>query len=836
MSVFQHLDTTFNAIRTDVNFKDEKPLDIMDTLLSDERSNRVLSFAEGAATMKLAFLGALGAGKTTLINTLLGTLLPTGAGFSMSRITILRYAPLADANITMHRISVNGLLPIHEPPIKLADAPNQKEATKLAHKLCRMSKENGASESVDAEYIEEWVQKVVVIRYPFPMLGGGLEVYDIPGFEKDEHPSLSIVRANFFTMLQPHAVVFCYANPAFSDHEVFSYEELRALASLVVKFNLNEHVFFANTKFNVAAIKSNYNMEDINDVTDELLLSEERTIFKQLRQRSLLQTTHDTRFSIVNSMDYLRVVSKQCSKVLFSRFIERLTKWTITVRHARVNFVLDELISLCVTFYSRFMNNKNDMPPPGWDLAEKLQDLLKDIQAYFEDSIKWLPDLFEKQCRAVNDEAMIYAGNTVLEQYDGAYQVNSAKLEAIGAFKAKVAPWFVNHITIPVLDELCKELSTVCYSAINSTNSLYLKELFNEWTLEGVINELKSKLYDSLSKSMRLQHKGIENKKNMLAKVFTDKKPIDILFKMRTMGKILKLFGQSPDTKTLATIANQTFDDYKRNLNVRASVWNLFLNKLRALNARTHFAVLQLNVGRLHVEVMANMFKLNNPFDELAGVSDNIIAYGPSGMTYTGVFGGDPVFIKRCSHLPVISGISQSHLAFFEEAYYTPQLVARSVNLLPLIAVQWNTEHIQLIYKRIGVPLKEFIGSVGTISDMQVLVLWRQIAIAIKGITDYGFSHNDVSVENVFVVVGEQVATTRLGNIGSTLKNQSTRPDLRGYAHILKYISEIVLQSYDSFDNLYNRVDDMTMNIDQIIDELTLRIKKDTTMLPNPNQ
>ncbi|GAM25755.1 hypothetical protein SAMD00019534_089300 [Acytostelium subglobosum LB1] len=302
MTVLSNIKETLDDIATDTGLNSDDPalptLNILRILFSKERLNKLEYMTRQTSKFRLAFVGPSGSGKTTLINTLLGTQLPI---VSATRITVLRYAPLAEASIRLFKLLPGDSKECEdEPVVSLATVTNARQATKMADPYLRCPLEDGASDGMI-----EWMQKVVVISYPIPMLESGLEVHDIPGSKLD---NLKEMRSNFFSVVRPNAAVFCYANPAFSDAEVYSYQDF--VDNMQVKFgdgfNADSHLFMANTKFNVAAYKNSHHIEHINDVTDEQLINEEITIYQHLKERSVLDGwARPEQFSMVNSMDYL---------------------------------------------------------------------------------------------------------------------------------------------------------------------------------------------------------------------------------------------------------------------------------------------------------------------------------------------------------------------------------------------------------------------------------------------------------------------------------------------------------------------------------------------------
>ncbi|GAM28282.1 hypothetical protein SAMD00019534_114580 [Acytostelium subglobosum LB1] len=744
---------------------------------------------EKTSKFKLAFVGPVCSGKTTLINTLFGVSLPI---VTTTRITILRYSTLAESSVSFHKLVPSGTEIIaDEPVISLATVADPRQATKIAWPLLRRPAEE------DDNSIDEWTQKIVVISYPIPMLEGGLEVYDIPGTRNDEHVYTTAMRSNFFSHVSPNAAVFCYVNPAFSDTEVQSYKDFKSQTKIVDGFDLDSHVFFANTKFNVAAFKNSQNLDNLHDVTDEHLLQEEISIFQQLSVRKVLNgRAKPSQFSLVNSMDFL--AAKHGSKRLFGRFVERLTRWMISIRHSIIKFVLDELIELCQRFYTFVLPNRGVSESPATsssDFPKQVDQFLNNLWLQYKESIMELPKLLTQQCEVSKDVAMEMAGDIELQQYDGKEGNSSFKLEAIGAFKAKISRWFFDNITSPVVMTLRGRLEIKCNEAIQSQqNNQYILELLKdkEYSLDSLTWDIGKKLFDSLSQSLRLQHR-VQKPRTSLT---PNKKVINKQFKRRIMEKILSLCGYYLYMPDMVLGIEKVFQDYMKEMKAPISIYTRFLAKLESLRTRIEdLSSLHHKIGMLHMETMANQFKLNNPFHTITGMA-NIVGYGPSGVTFAGVLGGRTVYVKQMAHIANQPSptITPSHLAFFEEAYYTLLITDKDGDLLPLLAVFHDTTCTQLVYPSHGVDLMTYLDN-NPVTYYQGLVIAESVARAIEEIHTLGFNHHDIRLENIFINATVFNLDIKLGNIGcpnKTLASQLPRRDVAEFANVLVNISNKV--------------------------------------------
>ncbi|GAM25069.1 hypothetical protein SAMD00019534_082440 [Acytostelium subglobosum LB1] len=168
---------------------------------------------------------------------------------------------------------------------------------------------------------KEWASKIVRVEFPSAFLQTGLEIIDVPGFSISDHASLFSIRKQFLNAYPPTGVMFCYANTAFSDGEVLALPDLMNSLSN----DHNDSMFFVNTKRSKSEVALNNNVEQGDEIPLVLMNAYTDKCFSKVEKS--IPNASRRRFSIVNSMDFIKQSKSVETRYMFNQFIDQLIKW-----------------------------------------------------------------------------------------------------------------------------------------------------------------------------------------------------------------------------------------------------------------------------------------------------------------------------------------------------------------------------------------------------------------------------------------------------------------------------------------------------------------------------
>ncbi|GAM28283.1 hypothetical protein SAMD00019534_114590 [Acytostelium subglobosum LB1] len=302
-------------------------------------------------TKRIAFCGPSHSGKSAMINTLLDIpqLLPTGPGHTTGRICIIRYSPTIC--IKFYTLKVDRLQCLDNETITMESNVFNIEAKRNLKLLIKQNLERPDGIENDYDIYNEWASKIVSIEFPSPLLKPGLEIIDTPGFSGWENRIQFAIRKDFFNLYQPSGVIFCYPNSVFTDAEVKSLDSI--LKSLPSDSTAKDSIFFVNTKVSEKDIGLSNNIELGTEVPLDLIINHRIGLLSKLMVSHPKTTIDDTRFAIIDCLDFVRFPKSPNPRYMFHQFIDRLTKWIASLHPQMVVYPFGEVEQECRTMSTK---------------------------------------------------------------------------------------------------------------------------------------------------------------------------------------------------------------------------------------------------------------------------------------------------------------------------------------------------------------------------------------------------------------------------------------------------------------------------------------------------
>ncbi|GAM21722.1 hypothetical protein SAMD00019534_048970 [Acytostelium subglobosum LB1] len=788
-----------------------------------KESRELISRITDDSFVKIALCGATCAGKSTLLSLLLDRLpLPSGKGHTTARICIIRYAELKDAKISLCRLN--------QATSKLEPIPNGEAASLAQYKTTRELKpvldKFLRRENFPNEKFEEIVTQIVLIQYPIKLLKGGVEIYDIPGYSSEDKDCLRELRQSFLKHVNPHGLIFCFPNPAFSTEEINAYDDLLKGMGTDVELRTTSRTFFANTKFEMFsfAYDQGLTLEELEDQPDKVQ-EEEKKRSENLPKRSQHLSEENKNvalegytYALVNAVEYL----EGGGQLIFHRFLERLSTWIVGQQQRRYATAYMRIAQASSSFFSSYntirsntidkilkeewLNNGNAfLDQLGDDLREQLTQYLLKIDDHFQ--------VFMDR-NNLYTEALKEAKSIKIQEYDGRSRLYSG--EASGAFKEAFSPWFNKN----VLEAFSNHLQGVIDGAIQQTlknifgrGDVFENELLNDVLKQSFVAGFKSKISNDKILYNRITPTIITNMFmtasdhpvlatlsvimgvgiiatvfGLIAAPFIDSfRKIDDDFKekltKRLFVEIKSQVKDLPNKLFVEQVAStqKVIESLKGNLVVRQNQMTKMSQKLKNMR---EMAETRTNFGKVEAEALSALTSLMDPsYKPVVSLED--IGGGATGRVYKGTLEGKPVAVKTLVYAdPNGEAFEMAESMFFEEVNNSHQLTANITNLkylLPLLGVfkdevrkEW-----QIVYPLYDCDLFTYIKrSIPHLSFKQSLNIAIDMASCIVILHQNKIIHRDLKLENFFINYNrqtEEITQIALGDYGTiTFTNIAT--------------------------------------------------------------
>ncbi|GAM21724.1 hypothetical protein SAMD00019534_048990 [Acytostelium subglobosum LB1] len=774
----------------------------LETLLFKE-SQDLISRITNDPFVKIAFCGATNAGKTTLLMTLLDRLpLPNASGHTTARICVIRYSELENANLHYCRLNTETSKLDRIPDsqvISLSQYPTTRSLRDvLFQHLSRDNMPKGEAQ------FEEAVSQIVVIEYPITLLKGGEEIYDIPGQSSTDLECLKQLRQSFLQHINPHGVVFCFPNPAFSTEEIKAYEDLLQSLRTDVELRSASRTFFANTKFDSFSLSY-----DLNLTLDEMMVNavpdEEQARSNNLPRRAQqLDTSEankevafkDYTYSLVNTMEYL----EGSGDAIFHRFIERLATWIVSQQQRRYATAYKHIAEASNSFFRSYntirskeignilketwLKNGNEaLDSLRTNLLSRMDDILQRTAQHFEDFLVE-HDLYNK--------ALAKAKSIVDTNYEGLSRYNASAYAEV--FKLRFSPWFNENVLKAFIDSIQRRIDSaveesmkVVFDRTDSIENELLLDVLQQSFVSGFNSRISndSISYKNITPTILSNLLMTATKHPMLlalviisvvgiiptvisvivAPIMDAIRKIDddfkveltdnVFFKIREQVKKLPVTMRTIQTQTIS----DTIDSIKGNLAARQEQLRLMYEKLDSLR---NMAEMRTKFGRVEAEALYALTNLMDPsYIPVITNTDEDIGGGATGRVYKGTLKEKPVAIKTLSYRkPIGEAYEIAECMFFEEVNNSYQLtnkIGSSRYLLPLLGV-FNDEtrmEWQIAYPLYDCDLFHYLhrritnGNIITWSETLSIAI--DVASCIQLLHDNSIIHRDLKLENIFV-------------------------------------------------------------------------------------
>ncbi|GAM28287.1 hypothetical protein SAMD00019534_114630 [Acytostelium subglobosum LB1] len=678
----------------------------LETLLFKESKDLIRRITKGP-NVKIGFCGATNAGKSTLIRTLLGGLpLPNSSGHTTARICVIRYARLVEAKLYFCRLNTetSSLDPIQDGQISLSQYLTPQSLRNILNQhLSRTQMPQGGAQ------LEEAVQQIVVIEYPIPLLEGGVEIYDIPGQSRTDLECIKRLRQSFLRHINPHGMVFCFPNPAFSTEEINAYDDM--LQSLVTDIGLGNtsRTFFANTKFESFSLIYDHGIS-IDELLADTIPKEEKARSGNLPKR----TQHlndankeiafkDYTYSLVNTLEFLEGGSDD-AVLIFNRFIERLATWIVSQQQRRYATAYKRIADACNSFFRSYstirsktivnvvnntwLNNGNEaLEILRVNLLTLMDTILLSMEQNFEDFLVE-HDLY--------NQSLAKARSIVHPDFEGLSRSNSKNYTEL--FMKEFSPWF----QLNVLDPFTNILQSLINNAVEKSMNLVFDrpDMFKNELLLDVLQQSFVAGFNHRTSSKSIVYKNITptNLSNLLktatkhpvilvlvclsvvgiipsvisvivASIVDVIRKIDDGFKVELTNKIfnemrvqVRSMPKEMSAKLAETINNK-INSIQGDLAARQEQLRLMYEKLDSLS---NMSEMRTRFGRVEAEALSALTKLMDP--SYIPVIDEDIGGGATGRVYKGTLKDEPVAIKTMSYRnPVGQAYEIAECMFFEE-------------------------------------------------------------------------------------------------------------------------------------------------------------------------
>ncbi|GAM28292.1 hypothetical protein SAMD00019534_114680 [Acytostelium subglobosum LB1] len=781
-----------------------------------KESRELISRITDDSFVKIALCGATCAGKSTLLSLLLDRLpLPSGKGHTTARICIIRYAELKDAKISLCRLN--------QATSKLEPIPNGEAASLAQYKTTRELKpvldKFLRRENFPNEKFEEIVTQIVLIQYPIKLLKGGVEIYDIPGYSSEDKDCLRELRQSFLKHVNPHGLIFCFPNPAFSTEEINAYDDLLKGMGTDVELRTTSRTFFANTKFEMFsfAYDQGFTLEELEDQPDKVQ-EEEKKRSENLPKRSQHLSEENKNvalegytYALVNSVEYL----EGGGQLIFHRFLERLSTWIVGQQQRRYATAYMRIAQASSSFFSSYntirSNTIDKILKETWlvegnKFLDKLGGTLHAQLTHFLLSVDDHFQVFMDRNNLYN-EALKKAKSIKIQEYDGRSRLCAG--EASGAFKEAFSPWFNKN----VLEAFSNYLQGVIESAVQQTLSnifgrddVFENELLNDVLKQNFVAGFRSKisndkvLYNRITPTIvsNLLMTASDHPLLSALSLVMGVGVIATLFTLMIAAPIIDSFRKIDDdfkeklTKRLFVEIKSQVKDLPRNLFVEQVVstqkvieslkGNLIVRQIQLLkmaqkldNMR-EMATTRTKFGKVEAEALSALTSLMNPsYKPVISLED--IGGGATGRVYKGTLMGKPVAIKTLSYAdPNGEAFEMAESMFFEEVNNSHHLTANITNLkylLPLLGVfkdevrkEW-----QIVYPLYDCDLFTYIKrSIPHLSFKQSLNIAIDVASCIELLHRNKIIHRDLKLENIFINYNkqtEEITHIALGDYGT---------------------------------------------------------------------
>ena len=471
----------------------------------------------------LPVYGSGSCGKSTLFNALLGArVMPSGPGHVTARVCMLKFCVSSESRIEFHTLSTV----MHGSPfrvVRMAHMSLEDVTRQLQAELRREGAPSGKKE------FSAWVQTVIKVFFPFPLLQTGVALVDLPGHSRTDNKAVQKHIRHFLRAVNPPGVILMYSNPTFSDAEMAAYRFLldsipsfssssssslyassssssppsyTANSNLLLLQQQQPSIFLCSSRLDIETIlfdASRIESEPMDDgggnggggdgieTEDRLIKESTEHRYKLVSSRNLplihfpASVTDCPHFACVNALDYITTTPDDeymyaLVQRVFSEFVRKLDSWVVSLQQRRfitaalkIALGCDQMFrSIQDVLHSTQRRTSSIVAREAKEAREKVDELLfHQVLRKIRPLLKRIPGEVEaKSKEATFVEQAIAAGMKInLGMFEGA-DSQSVEREAFGAFQSIFSSFIQHLLWMPILDQVRDDIIATITDAV----------------------------------------------------------------------------------------------------------------------------------------------------------------------------------------------------------------------------------------------------------------------------------------------------------------------------------------------------------------------------------